>query len=148
MSTQPLNNQPLNNQPRRWTFKPVHAPEQGPPHRNILISGLSVLATIVVIIPLIAILFYLVYKGASSPTSPLHPRPGSCRRASGGMANAIVGSASSWRSLASWHSYRIAAASTSRSSVRGKAFATAVRFTADVLMRSLHRDGISVFTLS
>jgi phosphate transport system permease protein len=117
---------------------------------NYFVSGLSVLATILVIIPLIAILFYLVYKGASSLNLAFFTRPPApVGEPGGGMANAIVGSGIIL-GLASLMGIPIgiAAGVYLAEFGRGKPFATAVRFTADVLngVPSIVM-GISVFTL-
>jgi phosphate transport system permease protein len=117
---------------------------------NYFISSLSVLATILVIIPLVAILFYLVYKGASSLNLAFFTRPPApVGEQGGGMANAIVGSGIIL-ALASLMGIPIgiAAGVYLAEFGRGKPFATAVRFTADVLngVPSIVM-GISVFTL-
>ncbi len=117
---------------------------------NYFISGLSVLATIVVIIPLIAILFYLVYKGASSLNLAFFTHaPAPVGESGGGMANAIVGSGVILM-LASLMGIPIgiAAGVYLAEFGRGKPFATAVRFTADVLngVPSIVM-GISVYSL-
>jgi phosphate transport system permease protein len=117
---------------------------------NYFISGLSILATIVVIIPLIAILFYLVYKGASSLNLAFFTKaPAPVGEEGGGMANAIVGSGIIL-GLASLMGIPIgiAAGVYLAEFGRGKPFATAIRFTADVLngVPSIVM-GISVFTL-
>ena len=117
---------------------------------NYFVSILAILATIVVIIPLIAILFYLVYKGASSLNFAFFTRPPApVGEQGGGMANAIVGSGIIL-ALASLMGIPIgiAAGVYLAEFGRGKPFATAVRFTADVLngVPSIVM-GISVFTL-
>jgi phosphate transport system permease protein len=117
---------------------------------NYFVSSLSVLATIAVIIPLIAILFYLIYKGASSLNLAFFTRPPApVGEPGGGMANAIVGSGIILM-LASLMGIPIgiAAGVYLAEFGRGKPFATAVRFTADVLngVPSIVM-GISVFTL-
>jgi phosphate transport system permease protein len=152
MSTQPLNNQPLNNQPRPMDFqtRSMRLNNSVRTATNYFISGLSILATIVVIIPLIAILFYLVYKGASSLNLAFFTKaPAPVGEQGGGMANAIVGSGIIL-GLASLMGIPIgiAAGVYLAEFGRGKPFATAVRFTADVLngVPSIVM-GISVFTL-
>jgi len=117
---------------------------------NYFVGGLSVLATILVIIPLVAILFYLVYKGASSLNLAFFTHaPAPVGEAGGGMANSIVGSGIIL-ALASLMGIPIgiAAGVYLAEFGRGKPFATAVRFTADVLngVPSIVM-GISVFTL-
>lgn len=102
---------------------------------NYFINGLSILATVVVILPLIAILFYLVYKGASSLNLAFFTHiPAPVGQEGGGMANSIVGSGIIL-ALASLMGIPlgIAAGVYLAEFGRGKALATAVRFTADVL---------------
>ncbi|MFC6645247.1 phosphate ABC transporter permease PstA [Granulicella cerasi] len=60
---------------------------------NAMVTGISVLGTIVVLVPLIAILVYLIYKGASSLNVAFFthiPKP--VGETGGGMANSIMGS--------------------------------------------------------
>ncbi len=102
---------------------------------NHLISGLSILATIIVIAPLVAILFYLVFKGASSLNLAFFTHiPAPVGEEGGGMANSIVGSAIVLF-LASLLGIPIgiAAGVYLAEFVRGTFLANAVRFTADVL---------------
>jgi phosphate transport system permease protein len=102
---------------------------------NYFISGLSILATILVILPLLAILFYLIYKGASSLNLAFFTHiPAPVGEVGGGMANSIVGSGIILL-LASLMGVPIgiAAGVYLAEFGRGKALATAVRFTADVL---------------
>ncbi len=102
---------------------------------NYLVSGLCILATVLVILPLIAILFYLIYKGASSLNFAFFTRiPAPVGESGGGMANSIVGSGIILF-LASLMGIPIgiAAGVYLAEFGRGKALATAVRFTADVL---------------
>jgi phosphate transport system permease protein len=102
---------------------------------NYFVTGLSILATILVILPLLAILFYLVYKGASSLNLAFFTHiPAPVGEAGGGMANSIVGSGIILL-LASLMGIPIgiAAGVYLAEFGRGKALATAVRFTADVL---------------
>ncbi len=117
---------------------------------NYLVSGLSILATIIVIIPLIAILFYLIYKGASSLNLAFFTHiPAPVGEEGGGMANSIVGSGIILL-LASLMGVPIgiAAGVYLAEFGRGKALATAVRFTADVLngVPSIVM-GISIYSL-
>jgi phosphate transport system permease protein len=117
---------------------------------NYFISGLSILATILVIIPLVAILFYLIYKGASSLNLNFFTKiPAPVGQEGGGMANAIVGSGIIL-GLASLMGIPIgiAAGVYLAEFGRGKPFATAVRFTADVLngVPSIVM-GISIYSL-
>jgi len=117
---------------------------------NYLVSGLSILATIIVILPLIAILFYLVYKGASSLNLAFFTHiPAPVGQEGGGMANAIVGSGivllvASLLGIP----VGIAAGVYLAEFGRGKALGTAVRFTADVLngVPSIVM-GISIYSL-
>jgi len=102
---------------------------------NYFISGLSIIATILVILPLLAILFYLIYKGASSLNFAFFTQiPAPVGEVGGGMANSIVGSGIILI-LASLMGIPIgiAAGVYLAEFGRGKALATAVRFTADVL---------------
>jgi len=117
---------------------------------NYFISGLAVLATILVILPLIAILFYLIYKGASSLNFDFFTHiPAPVGENGGGMANSIVGSGIILL-LASFMGIPIgiAAGVYLAEFGRGKALATAVRFTADVLngVPSIVM-GISIYSL-
>jgi phosphate transport system permease protein len=102
---------------------------------NYFVSGLSILATMLVILPLLAILFYLIYKGASSLNLAFFTHiPAPVGESGGGMANSIVGSGIVLL-LASLMGIPIgiAAGVYLAEFGRGKALATAVRFTADVL---------------
>ena len=117
---------------------------------NYFISGLSILATVIVILPLIAILFYLIYKGASSLNLAFFTHiPAPVGEAGGGMANSIVGSGiillvASLMGIP----IGIAAGVYLAEFGRGRALATAVRFTADVLngVPSIVM-GISIYSL-
>jgi len=102
---------------------------------NYLVTGLSVLATLLVILPLVAILFYLVFKGARSLNLAFFTHvPAPVGQSGGGMANSIVGSGIILL-LASLLGVPIgiAAGVYLAEFGRGRALATAVRFTADVL---------------
>lgn len=117
---------------------------------NYFVSGLSILATILVILPLIAILFYLIYKGASSLNLAFFTRiPAPVGQEGGGMANSIVGSGIILF-LASLMGVPIgiAAGVYLAEFGRGRALATAIRFTADVLngVPSIVM-GISIYSL-
>ena len=117
---------------------------------NYFISGLSILATVIVILPLIAILFYLIYKGASSLNFAFFTHiPAPVGQDGGGMANAIVGSGIVLL-VASLMGIPIGIAAGVYLSEfgRGKALATAIRFTADVLngVPSIVM-GISIYSL-
>jgi phosphate transport system permease protein len=146
MATQPFN------QPRPMDFqsKPMRMNNARRTAANYFISGLSILATILVIIPLVAILFYLIYKGASSLNLNFFTKiPAPVGQEGGGMANSIVGS-SIILGLASLMGIPIgiAAGVYLAEFGRGKPFATAVRFTADVLngVPSIVM-GISIYSL-
>lgn len=117
---------------------------------NYFISGLSILATVIVILPLVAILFYLIYKGASSLNLAFFTHiPAPVGEAGGGMANSIVGSGIILL-VASLMGVPIgiAAGVYLAEFGRGRALATAVRFTADVLngVPSIVM-GISIYSL-
>jgi phosphate transport system permease protein len=148
MATQPLSNQPP--RPMDFQTKSMRLNNAFRNATNYLISGLSILATIVVIIPLIAILFYLVYKGASSLNLAFFTHiPAPVGEQGGGMANAIVGSGIIL-ALASIMGIPvgIAAGVYLAEFGRGTALGNAVRFTADVLngVPSIVM-GIAVFSL-
>jgi len=103
--------------------------------KNYLVSALAIIATVMVIVPLVAILSYLIYKGASSLNFAFFTHiPAPVGEAGGGMANSIVGSGIIL-TLASLMGIPIGIAAGVYLSEfgRGKALATAVRFTADVL---------------
>jgi len=117
---------------------------------NYFISALSILATALVILPLLAILFYLVYKGASSLNLAFFTHiPAPVGQDGGGMANSIVGSGMILL-LASLMGIPIgiAAGVYLAEFGRGRALATAIRFTADVLngVPSIVM-GISIYSL-
>ena len=60
---------------------------------NTLVTGVSILSTVIVLVPLVAILGYLIYKGASSLNWAFFTKiPVPVGETGGGMANAIVGS--------------------------------------------------------
>jgi phosphate transport system permease protein len=147
MSTRPFSNQrPLMD----FQSKPMRMNTARRTATNYVVSGLSVLATILVILPLIAILFYLVYKGASSLNVAFFTHsPAPVGEAGGGMANSIVGSGIILL-LASLMGIPIGIAAGVYLSEfgRGKALATAIRFTADVLngVPSIVM-GISIYSL-
>jgi phosphate transport system permease protein len=117
---------------------------------NYFVSFLSIAATVLVIIPLMAILSYLIYKGASSLNLDFFTHtPAPVGQTGGGMANSIVGSGIIL-ALASLMGIPvgIAAGVYLAEFGRGKALATAIRFTADVLngVPSIVM-GISVYSL-
>jgi phosphate transport system permease protein len=117
---------------------------------NHLITGLSVLSTVVVIVPLVAILVYLVYMGASSLDLNFFTKiPAPVGETGGGMANAMLGSGIVL-ALASLMGIPvgIAAGVYLAEFGGGKMLATTVRFTADVLngVPSIVM-GISIYSL-
>ncbi len=117
---------------------------------NYFVSALSIIATILVVLPLIAILFYLIYKGASSLNLAFFTHiPAPVGEMGGGMANSIVGSGIVLF-LASLMGIPvgIAAGVYLAEFGRGKALATGIRFTADVLngVPSIVM-GISIYSL-
>ena len=102
---------------------------------NLLVTGLSVLATVVVLTPLVAILCYLLYKGFSSLNLAFftHP-PRPVGEEGGGMANAIVGSGIVLGvASAIGIPLGIGAGVYLSEYGRGKLLANFIRFTADVL---------------
>jgi phosphate transport system permease protein len=147
MSTLPLNTQP---RPMDFQSKSMRMNKARRTATNYFVSGLSILATIIVILPLIAILFYLLYKGASSLNLAFFTHiPAPVGESGGGMANSIVGSGIVLL-LASLMGIPIgiAAGVYLAEFGRGKALATAIRFTADVLngVPSIVM-GISIYSL-
>jgi phosphate transport system permease protein len=121
---------PINFNTRRMRFDQMRRRST-----NRLIAALSILATILVIAPLLAILGYLIYKGASSLNFAFFTQiPKPVGEDGGGMANSIVGSGVVL-ALASLMGIPvgIAAGVYLAEFGCGKFFATAVRFTADVL---------------
>ncbi len=117
---------------------------------NYLVTGLSILATVLVILPLVAILFYLIYKGASSLNLAFFTHiPAPVGEQGGGMANSIVGSGIVL-ALASLMGIPvgIAAGVYLAEFGRGSTLGNAVRFTADVLngVPSIVM-GISIYSL-
>ncbi|MEO6806214.1 MAG: phosphate ABC transporter permease PstA [Edaphobacter sp.] len=147
MSTQPFSSQP---QPMNFQSRSMRINNARRTAMNYLIGGLSILATVLVILPLIAILFYLIYKGASSLNFAFFTHiPAPVGEQGGGMANSIVGSGMILF-LASLMGIPIgiAAGVYLAEFGRGKALATAVRFTADVLngVPSIVM-GISIYSL-
>jgi phosphate transport system permease protein len=147
MATQPLNNQP---RPMDFQTKSMRMNNARRTAVNYFVSGLSILATVLVILPLIAILVYLVYKGASSLNLAFFTHiPAPVGQEGGGMANSIVGSGIILL-LASLMGIPIgiAAGVYLAEFGRGKALATAIRFTADVLngVPSIVM-GISIYSL-
>ena len=135
MSTQPVNTPPTLRKPTDFNTNKMKFDQMRRTGMNHLITGLAVLSTIVVITPLMAILGYLIYKGASSLNFAFFTQiPKPVGEAGGGMANSIVGSGVVL-TLASLMGIPIgiAAGVYLAEFGRGKALATAVRFTADVL---------------
>jgi phosphate transport system permease protein len=152
MSTQPITNPSGDNQPRPMNFqsRSMRLNSVWRSAANYMVGGLSILATVLVILPLLAILFYLLYKGASSLNLAFFTHiPAPVGETGGGMANSIVGSGIIL-ALASLMGVPvgIAAGVYLAEFGRGKPFATAVRFTADVLngVPSIVM-GISIYSL-
>ncbi len=121
--------------------------------RNLMdyvVSGYTILATILVIAPLVAILVYLIYKGASSLNLNFFTKiPASVGEQGGGMANSIVGSGIILALASSMGiPVGIAAGVYLAEYGRGKFLGNAVRFTADVLngVPSIVM-GISIYSL-
>jgi phosphate transport system permease protein len=147
MATQPTSNHP---RPMDFKTRSMRLNNARRTATNYFISGLSILATVIVILPLIAILFYLIYKGASSLNLAFFTHiPAPVGEAGGGMANSIVGSGiillvASLMGIP----IGIAAGVYLAEFGRGKALATAIRFTADVLngVPSIVM-GISIYSL-
>jgi phosphate transport system permease protein len=145
MSTQPVRTQPITRQPKPSKFSTVRRQTT-----NHVITGLSILATVLVIAPLVAILVYLIYKGASSLNFAFFTHiPAPVGEQGGGMANSIVGSGVILF-LASLMGIPIgiAAGVYLAEFGRGKMLANAIRFTADVLngVPSIVM-GISIYSL-
>jgi phosphate transport system permease protein len=102
---------------------------------NILVTGLSILSTIIVLVPLVAILGYLLYKGASSLNWAFFTKvPVPVGETGGGMANAIIGSGVIL-ALASAMGipFGIGAGVYLAEYGAGSKLASGIRFTADVL---------------
>jgi phosphate transport system permease protein len=147
MATQPFNNQP---RPMDFQTRSMRINNARRTATNYFVSGLSILATVIVILPLIAILFYLIYKGASSLNLAFFTHiPAPVGQEGGGMANSIVGSGIILL-VASLMGVPIgiAAGVYLAEFGRGRALATAIRFTADVLngVPSIVM-GISIYSL-
>ena len=146
MATTPINQRP----PMDFNTPSMRLNNARRKAMNYLISGLSILATVIVIAPLIAILFYLIYKGASSLNLAFFTHiPAPVGEEGGGMANSIVGSGIILF-LASLLGIPIgiAAGVYLAEFGRGTFLANAVRFTADVLngVPSIVM-GISIYSL-
>lgn len=134
MSTQPVipptHSKPINFQSKSMRFHTARRTLT-----NHIVTSLAILATIIVLAPLAAILFYLVYKGASSLNLAFFTQiPAPVGEPGGGMANSILGSGVILV-LASLMGIPvgIAAGVYLAEFGRGRMFANAVRFTADVL---------------
>jgi phosphate transport system permease protein len=132
-----MSTHPLNPTPHRIDHGSASLRSRGQRRQamDYFITGLAVLATLVVITPLIAILAYLIYKGASSLNLAFFTHiPAPVGQPGGGMANSIVGSGIVL-GLASLMGIPIgiAAGVYLAEFGRGTAFASAIRFTADVL---------------
>lgn len=102
---------------------------------NHLVTGLALLSTLLVLLPLAAILIYLIYKGVGSLNLAFFTQiPAPVDETGGGMANAILGSGVILVLASSMGiPVGIGAGVYLAEYGRGKAQATAVRFTADVL---------------
>jgi phosphate transport system permease protein len=145
MSTQPLSTTPL-----RTPAKPSVLNTLRRQVMNHLITGLSILSTVLVIAPLVAILVYLIFKGASSLNLAFFTRiPAPVGEQGGGMSNSIVGSGIILF-LASLMGIPIgiAAGVYLAEFGRGSFLGNAIRFTADVLngVPSIVM-GISIYSL-
>ena len=102
---------------------------------NLLVTLISIGATLLVLVPLVAILGYLLYKGFSSLNLAFFTHvPAPVGEPGGGMANAIIGSGVIL-ALASAIGipFGIGAGVYLAEYGQGSKFASAVRFTADVL---------------
>ncbi|MDE3104566.1 MAG: phosphate ABC transporter permease PstA [Acidobacteriota bacterium] len=145
MSTLPQMNSPL-----RPPLKPARANTLRRSLVNHLVTGLSILATVLVVAPLIAILVYLLYKGASSLNLAFFTHiPAPVAEPGGGMANSIVGSGIILLLASSMGIPVGIAAGVYLSEFGGGRFlAHAIRFTADVLngVPSIVM-GISIYSL-
>ncbi len=145
MSTLPLSPNPL-----RTPAKPSVINTLRRQAMNHVITGLSILSTVVVIAPLVAILVYLIYKGASSLNLAFFTHiPAPVGEQGGGMANSIVGSGiilflASLMGIPIGISAGVYLAEFGRGSFLGNA----IRFTADVLngVPSIVM-GISIYSL-
>jgi phosphate transport system permease protein len=135
MSTNPLTTPPALREPTNFNTRAMRFDQMRRTVTNNLVTGIAVLSTVVVITPLLLILGYLIYKGASSLNLAFFTQiPKPVGEDGGGMANSIVGSGVVL-TLASLMGIPIgiAAGVYLAEFGRGKALATAVRFTADVL---------------
>jgi phosphate transport system permease protein len=102
---------------------------------NHLVTAVAVLSTVVVLVPLVAIFGYLLYKGFSSLNLAFFTHgPAPVGEPGGGMSNAIIGSGVIL-ALASALGipFGIGAGVYLAEYGQGSKFASAVRFTADVL---------------
>ena len=147
MATQPISNQ---HPPMDFNTPSMRLNKARRTAMNYLVTGLSILATVLVILPLVAILFYLIYKGASSLNLAFFTHiPAPVGEQGGGMANSIVGSGIVL-ALASLMGIPvgIAAGVYLAEFGRGSTLGNAVRFTADVLngVPSIVM-GISIYSL-
>jgi phosphate transport system permease protein len=135
MSTNPLTTPPALREPTNFNTRAMRFDQMRRTVTNNLVTGIAVLSTVVVITPLLLILGYLIHKGASSLNLAFFTQiPKPVGEDGGGMANSIVGSGVVL-TLASLMGIPIgiAAGVYLAEFGRGKALATAVRFTADVL---------------
>jgi phosphate transport system permease protein len=102
---------------------------------NHLVTAVAVLSTVVVLVPLVAIFGYLLYKGFSSLNLAFFTHgPAPVGEPGGGMANAIIGSGVILALASSLGiPFGIGAGVYLAEYGQGSKFASAVRFTADVL---------------
>lgn len=131
----PVQAKPPVRPPMDFTTRRMRLSDQWRRLQNRLVTGLSMLATVVVILPLFAILIYLFYKGFTSLNLNFFVKdPVPVGEVGGGMANAIIGSGIVL-SIASLVGIPmgIAAGVYLAEYGRGKMLGNAVRFTADVL---------------
>ena len=145
-----MSTQPSPTTPNRTLAKPSVLNTLRRQAMNHLVTGLSVLSTVLVIAPLVAILVYLIYKGASSLNLAFFTHiPAPVGEQGGGMANSIVGSGivlfvASLMGIP----VGIAAGVYLAEFGRGSFLGNAIRFTADVLngVPSIVM-GISIYSL-
>jgi phosphate transport system permease protein len=102
---------------------------------NHLVTAVALISTIVVLVPLVAIFGYLLYKGFSSLNVAFFTHgPAPVGEPGGGMANAIIGSGVILALASSLGiPFGIGAGVYLAEYGQGSKFASAVRFTADVL---------------
>jgi phosphate transport system permease protein len=135
MSTKPQITPPAFREPTNFYTRRMRLDQFRRKAVNYLVTALAILSTILVITPLLLILGYLIFKGASSLNFAFFTQiPKPVGEDGGGMANSIVGSGVVLALASSMGiPVGIAAGVYLAEFGRGKALATAVRFTADVL---------------